>query len=303
MSKIRYLFLLGLLIGGSVVVFHLYQKKAKAPLGLSFSPAFQLLGKSTSTLDIALTRILPINEMDEKAYGDAIAQSYDLQVDPQDKNYIYLNKLIKEICVFSKKSFKYRVYIVSTSIPNAFALPGGIICVTEGLMSTMRSEAQIISVLSHEMGHVERGHCFDAIKYELAMKKIHAASIGQLADLVINVFLRHSFSKTQENDADEYGYDLLLLTEYDPAEFGNAFMQLQKAQETSTVRRGIISDYFETHPPLQLRIEKFSQMASAWWIENKGISVRYVGTRNLSDRIPLSTKAFSKEWTKGLVTH
>jgi beta-barrel assembly-enhancing protease len=297
MSKARLVFLFLILFGGAALVYSLYLKKTHAPLGLSFSPAFQLLGKSTKALNIALARVLPINKMDEKAYGDAIATSYLEVANLKDTDYVYLNALIKDLSVFSKKGFNYRVFTISTPIPNAFALPGGVICVTTGLLSTLKSEAQIVSVLSHEMGHIERGHCFDAIKYELTFKKIKSPSIGQFADFAFNLFLRHSFSKTQENDADEYGYDLVLLTNYDPMAFSDAFVELQKFHGNESFRSSnIVSDYFSTHPPLTLRVLKFKQTALEWWIENKGINKRYVGIKNLNERMPLSEIVLPSEW-------
>lgn len=294
MTRGHIIFLLLILLGGTFIVFTLYKQKSRAPLGLSFSPVFQLIGKSTRSTDIAIARILPIDQMDEKDYGDAIANEYLLQTDIKDKNYIYLNALIREVSKFSKKKFNYQVFIASSPVANAYALPGGVICVTDRLLSTMTSEAQIVSILSHEMGHIERGHCFDAIKFELALKKIKSGTTGQLADIAINCFLRHSFSKTQENDADEYGYDLLVLTQYDPMGCSEAFKQLQK-QEFKSRQSTIVSDYLDTHPPLPLRIEKFGQNATQWWEEHHG-EKRYVGHKNLIDRISMSQQAHEFEW-------
>ncbi|MES2284198.1 MAG: M48 family metallopeptidase [Bacteroidota bacterium] len=296
MTRGHIVFLLLILFGGTFIVFTLYKQKSRAPLGMSFSPVFQLIGKSTRSTDIALTRMLPIDQMDEKEYGEAIAKEYLLQADKKDKNYIYLNALIKEVSKFSKKKFKYQVFIVSSPVANAYALPGGVICVTEGLLSTMTSEAQIVSILSHEMGHIERGHCFDAIKFELAFKKIKSGTTGQLADIAINCFLHHSFNKTQENDADEYGYDLLVLTQYDPMACCEAFKNLQK-QEFKSRQSTIVSDYLDTHPPLPLRIEKSGQNALQWWEEHQD-EKRYVGHKNLIDRVSMTEQAYEFEWIK-----
>jgi len=297
MSKLRLGFLLLIVLGGALVVYFLYKNKLQSPLGLSFSPAFQLLGKSTKALNTTLTRIMPINEMDEKAYGDAIATSYKSVADLKDPDYVYLNKLLKGLSAFSTKRFNYQAFIISYPVPNAFALPGGVICVTKGLMETLKSEAQVIAVLSHELGHIERGHCFEAIKYELLFSKIKAPTIGQLADFCFNLFLRHSFSKTQENDADEYGYELLLLTKYDPMAFGAAFVELQKSEGHSESRKSnIISDYFRTHPPLPLRILKFDEMAKAWWEEHQNTERRYVGVKNLQGRVPMTELVMPTEW-------
>jgi beta-barrel assembly-enhancing protease len=295
MSKVHYAFLVLLLLGGSFVVYILYHKKSQPPLGASFSPVFQLLGKPTKSADKALARILPINQMDEKEYGDAIAEEYLSYADKTDSNYIYVNRLLEELSGFSKKKFKYRAFIISTSFANAFALPGGVICVTKGLLDSMKSEAEIVSILGHEMGHIERGHCFDAIKFELAFKKIKSATAGQFADFVLNSLIRHTYSKTQENEADEYGYDLLVLTPYDPMECSGAFKQLQKEYGNEHRKSDIISDYFETHPPLPMRIEKFEQNANQWWKEHKR-EKRYTGARNLRERITMAQQEYVEEW-------
>lgn len=297
MSKTRYAFLILILLGGGAIGYVLYKEKAQAPLGISFSPAFELMGKTTSSVNIAMTRILPINEMDEKEFGDAIAESYLSVADLKDKDYIYLNLLIRDLTPFSKKHFHYRVFVVSSTIPNAYALPGGIICVTKGLLNTLTSEAQIVSVLSHEMGHIECGHCFESIKYELTLKKVNAETVGQLADLAVTLFFNHTFSKTQEDKADEYGYSILLLTKYDPMAFSGSFLELLKYDGSTAPQSGdILRDYFDTHPPFPLRIHKFSQKASAWWRKHKNIEKRYIGIQNLRNRVPLSLHTILNEW-------
>lgn len=300
MKKLRSLILLLLLVGGGVLTYVLYQERTTTPLHSSLAPAFQLLGKSTKSIDIALTRVIPIDETDEKDYGDMVALYFRGTVDSTDKDFIYLNAIIKNLSKFSKKPFTYRVFLQSYSEPNAFALPGGIICVTQGLMKTMKTEAEIVSVLSHEMGHIERGHCFEAIKYELLFKKIKTPTIGKLADLTVNLFLRHSFSKTQENDADEYGYDLLLLTQYDPSGFGGAFNELyhyvtDSMKISQHKKANPIRDYFMSHPPLPIRIEKFSAKAKVWW-QNSNNEKRYVGKINLQNRICFYKTKYNAEW-------
>jgi len=305
MNKLRSLVFFLLLSAGVFLIYILCIEKTKTPLHSSFAPVFQLIGKSTSSIDRALAKVIPINEMDEKDYGNAVAMHYQRQNDSIDKNFIYLNHIIKNLSKFSKKPFIYRVFIVQYDVPNAFALPGGVICVTKGLLQTMKTEAEIVSVLSHEMGHIERGHCFDAIKYELLFKKIQSRTLGQVADFAVNLFIRHSFSKTQENDADEYGYDLVVQTQYDPSEFGAAFTELYKFETNSmkikqNKNADPIRDYFMSHPPLPLRIEKFSEKARIWWDNNKNAK-RYVGKTNLQNKVCFYEVKYVAEWTNYLL--
>jgi len=62
-----------------------------------------------------------------------------------------------------------------------FTLPSGVILVTKGLLETMQSESELVSILAHELGHIERGHCFDVVKYELLARKIKSEKLGELA--------------------------------------------------------------------------------------------------------------------------
>lgn len=299
MNKLRFIILILLLSGGLTLVFFLYKGKTKTPLSSTLAPVFQLLGKSTKSIDIALTKVLPIDELDEKDYGNAIAKHYT-DSDTSNQDFVYLNNIIKNLSKFSKKPFSYRVFLMRSPEPNAFALPGGVICVTSGLMQTMKTEAEVVSVLSHEMGHIERGHCFNAIKYELLFRKIKTASLGQIADLAVALFVRHSFSKTQENDADEYGYELLTLTEYDPSGFGRAFSELY-TYETDSMKikqnknASLIRDYFLSHPPLPLRIEKFTEKAKLWW-KTHSYEKRYLGKFNLQNKICYYDVKYNSEW-------
>ncbi len=186
--------------------------------------------------------------------------------------------------------------------PNAFALPGGIICVTRGLMHNLTTEGEIVSVLGHEMGHIENGHCLSDVKFEILSRKIEMGTLGQLADFTTQYFLRHTFSKNQENEADEYGYQLILQTQYDPDQFSGAFKMLY-AWEKDSIKMDvnnhsdIIRDYYMSHPPMQLRISEFSEKSKIWWDEHPS-DKRYIGAVNLKNRKPFTEIVYDNEWRK-----
>lgn len=300
MRIFRLLMLISLLSIGAGLLFFLYQKQIKTPLRSTLAPTFQVLGKSVKAIDRALGKAMPIDEIDEQKYGAAIAYRYHYKTNSNPIEQTYLNQLLQTITPYAKKKFPYQVHIMSSNVPNAFALPGGIIMVTTGLLTIMDSETELVSVLAHEMGHIERNHCLDAIKYELTMKKIKAPSLGELVDIANSLLLRHSFSKTQENDADEYAYALLQQTQYDPIGVGQAFERLHAFQHQHSYQKeakeaNVFRDYFMSHPPLSLRKEKFLERAKAWWKVNT-TQKRYIGKKNLQQRIPFSQQAFAEEW-------
>ena len=204
MSKIRLLSLVVLLgLGGALLLF-LYLQKIQPPVNATLAPVFERIGKPIKAIDHTMSKVMSINDVDEALYGEAIAANYrHSHYSKKDSlKLIYLNDLVDNLQVYSKKSFDYQVFLWNSSIPNAYALPGGIIVVTDGLMHIMENEAQLVSVLAHEMGHIEKGHCLDAVKYQLALEKIDAKPLGKLADFANTLLLRHSYSKTQENEAE-----------------------------------------------------------------------------------------------------
>ena len=293
------IFLLILLVGAGIAALFIVEKP-QPPLDSTFAPAFQLLGRTTKTFDRALSKTMPISDLDEKAYGEAIILRYRDRGDLESKDCLYLNDLMQQISRFAKKPFHYKVFIMHMKEPNACALPGGVILVADGLLSTMKTEAEITSILAHEMGHIERSHCYDAVRFKLAARKIGSEPLGSLADFAVSLMLRHSFSKTQEDEADEYAYELILNTAYDPSAPGESFQQLIEYKKKSSAVMGddhsnIIRDYFLTHPPLTLRYEKFSGMAKQWWIRHQE-ERRYRGMENLRKRTCFDKKKFDNEW-------
>lgn len=288
-----------ILMCGSALIFLFYFYKPSTRLDSTLAPAYQLFGHATKGLSRALTQVIPVDNIDEKKYGDAIVMRCDAYSDPKDKDFIYVNEIMGVIIKYSKKPFFYKVYIQKSDAPNAFALPGGVIFVTRGLLANMESESELVSVLAHEMGHIELSHCLDIVRFELLAKKIGAESLGKLADFAMNLLLRHSFSKTQEDDADTYAFELLKNSAYDPSAEGRTFevfiKYCAKFGKADSPKANVIRDYFLSHPPLSIREEKFSEKARLWWKKHHD-EKRYVGKMNLKNR---NLKEYDNEWVYG----
>lgn len=298
--KIRVIFLGCLLLLGGLLVTALYMERVQPPVKPTLTSAFQIFGETVRVVDRLASRAMPIGDLDEAALGEAYrAYHQHKETTPSD---LYVNAVLAEITVRVKKNFSYRAYVVSWDTPNAMALPGGVIFVTEGLLETLDNEAQLAAVLAHEVGHIELSHCVDAVKYEIVAKKLGVMTLGQIADMAVHLMVRHSFSKTQEHEADLYAWQWLTHSRYDPRAVGGSFSALarwQKETGSSGYRPGIFRDYFASHPPLEVRKYEFGNRADRWWRRHEN-EQRYTGAQNLSERTALdSGPGLPDEWVTG----
>jgi Zn-dependent protease with chaperone function len=291
---------LGVLLAcGVTLIVALQRARVQPPLESTFTSAFQIVGAPIKLVDRVATRVLPVNEIDEKELGDVYRASYDPQATPPSREQRYLDSLVAELKPLTGKPFPYRAYVVDYPTPNAMALPGGVVLVTRDLLTTLRSEAELVAVLAHEIGHIERGHCFDTVRFELLARKAGAEPLGQLADFAAAMLLRHSYSKTMEHEADAYAFELLTNSRYDPRAVGGSFRSLigyetahgsQPSRAASPIR-----DYFTSHPPLEVRAAEFGERAQAWWLRHPD-ERRYAGVRNLKALVALPRHELADEW-------
>jgi predicted Zn-dependent protease len=296
---LRLVALVALIACGVALIVVLQRARVQPPLESTFTSAFQIVGAPVKLVDRVASRVLPVGELDEQELGDVYRRRYDPQATPASREQRYLDSLVAELQPLTGKPFPYRAYVVDYPTPNAMALPGGVVLVTRDLLTTLRSEAELVAVLAHEIGHIERGHCFDAVRFELLARKVGAEPLGTLADFAAGILLRHAYSKTVEHEADAYAFELLTHSRYDPRGVAGGFEALlvyalahggPQGQPASPLR-----DYFSSHPPLEVRTAEFSQRADLWWRRNPEAQ-RYAGRRNLRARVALPRRELADEW-------
>lgn len=302
-TSLRLALLVLLLTCGVALVTSLYVARVHSPLRSTLATSFQLLGTPVKLLDRMASRFVPVSTLDERELGDIYRTRYDAQVISGNTDQIYLDALMATIKSFTHKPFPYRTYVVgSYGAPNAMALPGGVILVTKELLDTLNSESELIAVLAHEVGHIEQGHCFDTVRFQLLTRKIGSDTLGALADAAAQILLRQAYSKTTEGEADEYSYELLVNSRYNPLGVGKSFSSLRqyvKSMGAQTPQHAHpIRDYFMSHPPLEIREAEYSERAVVWWKRHPG-ERRYVGQQNLLDRKAFVMLDVSTEWVRG----
>jgi len=109
--------------------------------------------------------------------------------------------------------YEFRVMIVKADGPNAFALPGGLIGVTSGLIDMVESENELAFVLSHELGHFKNRDHLKILGRGIVFNLLLAAVGSQIQEFnvvgISGILTRRAFSRNQERAADRFGLTLM----------------------------------------------------------------------------------------------
>jgi predicted Zn-dependent protease len=151
--------------------------------------------------------------------------------------------------------------VVDQPVVNAFAVPGGFIYITRGILAYLDTEAQLVGVLGHEIGHVTARHSVQQIsKAQLAtlglgLGSILSSDVAQFAGLASQglqvLFLK--YGRDAENQADQLGFRYALGQNYDVREMANVFETLARASQAGG-GGGRLPEWLSTHPNPENRV-------------------------------------------------
>jgi len=199
------------------------------------------------------------------AYGGA----YE---DPELQRYVdSLGQLLAQTSELPDQTWTFTV--LNSDTVNAFALPGGYIYVTRGLIALAEDEAELAGVIGHEIGHVTARHAAQRYGQSL-LTGIGAVAAGillggQAANIASGIGQMHvaSYSREQENEADSLGIRYMARAGHDPAAM-SSFLRKLEAQKQLLARilnqsgSGETS-YLSTHPPTMERVQKTAAEGTA----------------------------------------
>ena len=161
-------------------------------------------------------------------------------------------------CV-ANKSRRFSFETVKGHEPNAFALPGGFIFVTQSLVELCRNDKdEIACILGHEMAHTIRGHAMNRIVSNSAIAAVSRAApirsvlSGWLRKVGVQ-FIESAYSKELESEADRLGVRLVAAAGYEPGACVKLFSRLAKLN--SHPGQFDLGSYFSSHPPFDIRIQ------------------------------------------------
>ena len=206
-------------------------------------------------------------EMGKQGAAD-VARSIGLYNDPAVQAYVSRVGLALAART-ERPNLPWAFQVVDDPSVNAFALPGGFIFVTRGLLTHMSNAAELATVLGHESGHVAARHSVQQIsrgqmaQLGLGIGALLSSTVRQYSAVASAslglLFLK--FSRDDETQADQLGFRYALTDGYDVREMAGVFRMLDRQEQLSG--GGRLPDWQATHPNPGNRIKATEELLAA----------------------------------------
>jgi predicted Zn-dependent protease len=213
-------------------------------------------------------QLILISESQEIEMGRGAAQQVEASIglydDPQLQDYV--SGIGQELAANSEKpNLPWSFKVVDDVAVNAFALPGGFIFVTRGILAHFNSEAELAGVLGHEIGHVTARHSAEQISRAQAAQLsfgVGAAFVPEIArygDLIGQglglLFLK--FGRDDERQSDDLGFRYMTRSGYSAEEMVDVFDMLGRVSEAAG--GSSLPSWLSTHPDPGERRQRMAQ--------------------------------------------
>ncbi|MGC1956026.1 MAG: M48 family metalloprotease [Gammaproteobacteria bacterium] len=211
-----------------------------------------------------------LSQVDEQALGEAFMREMRARLDIVDDPEIadYVQSLGYRLASRSEmRDLRFQFFVIASPVINAFAAPGGFIGINAGLIEATTSESELAAVLAHEIAHVTQRHLARAI--ELAGNMTLPALAGILAAIALGIVgggqagtaaaaaltagqaqMQLNFSRSNEQEADRLGMQILYASGFDPQAMSTFFERLQQSQRYFAKP----PEFLSTHPVTGSRI-------------------------------------------------
>ena len=220
---------------------------------------------------------MPMSDAEEAAEGNKYAPSFKAQYEgayPDRELQQHLGRIVIGMAKTAHRpDLPWNFTVLNSSDVNAFALPGGTVCITRGLLWQLESEAAFAAVMGHEIGHVNHRHSVQQMGQQalIGIGVMAAGVAAEVSDSDIGMvgatlgavggqLLLLKFSRDDELEADLRGVEYSYAAGYDPREMASVFELFKELKQGESP-----PELFSTHPLDDRRIDEL----------NREIAVRY----------------------------
>jgi len=153
------------------------------------------------------------------------------------------------LSALDSSEYKYKITVFNNDMANAFALPGGNILVSTGLISLTVSAEEMAAVMAHEMGHIEKRHTLSLLLKNFTLTVLF--SDDALVSEATSMLLSTAFDRKHEEEADRFGLQLLEKACVNPRFMGTVFRHLKEESGAYNPDMEILM----SHPDMDSRIK------------------------------------------------
>jgi predicted Zn-dependent protease len=225
-----------------------------------------------------------ISEEKEISIGErsdpVIVQMYGLYEDAALQEYVnQVGQKLARVC--SRKNIEYHFKLLDTDDANAFALPGGYIYLTRGILALMNSEAEMAGVLGHEIGHVVGRDSANQISQQTWMQVVAIAGmaaspstreLAMAGNMLFNAVML-GYGREKEFLADSQGVEYMFRAGYDPLQMARFLSTLGKIYQGPAG----YAQYLTTHPYTGDRINRADAQAKVLTAMDDALTRRATG--------------------------
>ncbi len=185
----------------------------------------------------------------------------------------YINEIGQRLVLgLDDNTYTYRFYIIDMAEPNAFALPGGYVYFSRGLLLLANSEEELAGVMGHEIIHIADHHArksqtTNVLASILMVPGMIAGAVAPVAGTLLSApltisggLLSTGYSRGNEKKADKKGVALAAKAGYNPEGLRQILFKMHKEVEIATGREEEFN-YFSTHPYTPKRVEYVTREA------------------------------------------
>lgn len=209
-----------------------------------------------------------LSDKDEMKFGKQVSQEverrFGLWKDPVQEERV--KRLARYLLPHTSRKLPYQFKIADMRDDNAFALPGGTIYLTRGLLQTIQDDDRLAGVMAHEIAHVEQRHfarMYDREMRENIWALLILIATGGKAGKILNVasyidqfILEPQYSRKDESQADLAAVETLYRAGFNPGSLAALFEEWHRSGKD---RGGIIPDWMKSHPNLSQRSVKIRE--------------------------------------------
>jgi predicted Zn-dependent protease len=171
------------------------------------------------------------------------------------------------------KHISFRVKILKCHLPNASSFPTGLILIDTGALSRLENEAQLATILGHEMIHTMHRHALKKFRDAknksafLATVTYGTAGLGSIVGALGALTTVMGYSRELETEADTGGLKLMVRAGYDPGEAPKFYLYMRREYEEEKIKEEL---FFGTHPRFQERAENYENLLKTEYKDKRG---------------------------------